>query len=281
MNEEIYAFGEKKGLVGIVSHPLKKEIDDLPAVILLNAGFLHKVGPYRLNVDLARRLASKGFTSFRFDMSGIGDSEKKDLTKTAMERAVVHIKETMDFLEDTKGLKRFVLVGLCSGADQSHPVAASDQRISGAVFLDGCGYRTKRYYVHYYAKRAMRGAFKIGKWKTFIRKKIDNNNKKEMIDVTNIYDRRFPEQEKAREDILSMVNRGVNLLYVYTGGIQGYYTYYSQFEDMFGIKVKETNGRIDLKFFEDADHIYTMVEDRGKLIGAISDWMQYHYSIKQ
>jgi hypothetical protein len=47
-----------------------------PAVmfVLLNAGAVHRQGPFRLYVHLARRLAALGFSCVRFDQPGIGDS---------------------------------------------------------------------------------------------------------------------------------------------------------------------------------------------------------------
>jgi hypothetical protein len=39
-----------------------------------NAGMLHRVGPYRLHVRLARDLARMGFSSLRVDLADTGDS---------------------------------------------------------------------------------------------------------------------------------------------------------------------------------------------------------------
>lgn len=74
MREETCVFGSANPLVGIITHP---EIDvGLPTVILLNAGLIHRIGPNRVYVRLARHLAGLGFQVLRFDLSGIGDSPK-------------------------------------------------------------------------------------------------------------------------------------------------------------------------------------------------------------
>src|SRR5690606_40846873 len=43
------------------------------ALVLLNAGLTHRVGPFRCYVQFARRLASRGTHVFRFDLPRVGD----------------------------------------------------------------------------------------------------------------------------------------------------------------------------------------------------------------
>ena len=75
MTEQVLLFGTNRCLVGMLTEPEKSQVPaDLPAFILFNAGLLHRVGPNRLHVTLARRLARRGFPVLRFDFSGIGDS---------------------------------------------------------------------------------------------------------------------------------------------------------------------------------------------------------------
>ena len=75
MKEKAYRFGKDDCLTGIVAAPDNYPKTDIkPAVVLLNAGILHRVGPYRLHVDLARKLVSMNFTVLRFDLSGMPTS---------------------------------------------------------------------------------------------------------------------------------------------------------------------------------------------------------------
>ena len=46
-------------------------------VLMLNAGMLHRVGPYRLYVNLAKQLAHRGFYSSRIDQNGKGDTPRE------------------------------------------------------------------------------------------------------------------------------------------------------------------------------------------------------------
>ena len=75
MREEAVVFGRASALVGVITDPpAGGRPAHAMAVILLNAGLLHRVAPNRLYVELARGLAAQGFAAFRFDFSGIGDS---------------------------------------------------------------------------------------------------------------------------------------------------------------------------------------------------------------
>lgn len=55
--------GDEGHLVAVATQPANAA--DVPGVILLNAGVLHRVGPHRLHVHLARRLAAAGHPADR------------------------------------------------------------------------------------------------------------------------------------------------------------------------------------------------------------------------
>src|SRR5215475_3162536 len=78
VRDEAVRLAPEGQLVGILSHPAANPLTSTgspaPGVIILNAGVLHRVGPHRLHVLLARRLAASGFTGLRLDLGGIGDS---------------------------------------------------------------------------------------------------------------------------------------------------------------------------------------------------------------
>ena len=72
MKERVYRFGPQRSLVGIYTEPSPEEmIPDAPLAVILNAGIVHHIGPFRLHVDLARRLAESGFRTLRLDLSGL------------------------------------------------------------------------------------------------------------------------------------------------------------------------------------------------------------------
>src|SRR6185436_6886506 len=85
VRDEAVRLAPEGQLVGILSYPpgaqpaarsdtLSPATPAAPAFIILNAGVLHRVGPHRLHVILARRIAASGLPSLRLDLGGIGDS---------------------------------------------------------------------------------------------------------------------------------------------------------------------------------------------------------------
>ena len=280
MREKAYTFGKHGCLIGVVTEPdAKVQKEGIPAVILWNAGLLHRVGPYRLYVDMARKLASMGFLVFRFDLSGKGDSLPGKDNRSYEQRLVGDIQEAMDFLSTKEGVDEFVLIGLCSGADDAHQAAVLDSRVSGAVFLDGYGYRTWGYYLHHYGPRL----FKLRVWKNFLKRKyssvfVGTREEGNQTDTMKMFEREFPPKEKVTKEIQALADRGVNLLYIYSGGVKyAYYNYHGQFKDMF--RSIDFQGKVQLEYFEEADHTYTRLVDRDKLMITISDWMHAHYKL--
>src|SRR5436190_8757987 len=102
MRERAVRLG-KNAMVGVLTEPDPQvRSADAPAVVLLNAGLLHRVGACRLHVRVARALAPAGFTSLRFDFSGMGDSEPRRDGLSFEEAAVREVQEAMDYLEKTR-----------------------------------------------------------------------------------------------------------------------------------------------------------------------------------
>jgi alpha-beta hydrolase superfamily lysophospholipase len=149
LRETPLRYGDRQRLFGIVTEPSEASPTRAPlrpAVLLLNAGADHHVGPHRMNVDLARELASLGYLTCRFDAAGLGDSmvppgvpENRIYTKDA----VADVQRTMDLLGGLHGARRFVLLGLCSGAYLAFHAAAADARVAGQVLVSSYAFEWK------------------------------------------------------------------------------------------------------------------------------------------
>jgi alpha-beta hydrolase superfamily lysophospholipase len=131
-------FGEGARLFGVLSEPERPDQQDRPALCFLNVGANHHVGPHRMNVELARELASRGYLSLRFDAAGLGDShatqgmrENRIYTKDS----IADVKSAMSLLGQMRDKSRFVLVGLCSGAYLAYHTTLEDSRVVGQVLL--------------------------------------------------------------------------------------------------------------------------------------------------
>ncbi|HET9651848.1 MAG TPA: alpha/beta fold hydrolase [Usitatibacter sp.] len=137
MNERAMVLGSSAQLVGIATLPDGGAVDrERPALIVLNAGHVHRVGPHRLHVRLNRRVASRGFVAVRFDFSGIGDSPARADHRPVDESAPLEVREVMDRIESTLGIRRFCVAGLSSGAVISLASALVDRRVVGACMMN-------------------------------------------------------------------------------------------------------------------------------------------------
>lgn len=105
------------------------------AVVLLNAGVVHHVGPQRLWVTLARRLARSGFTVLRFDHAGLGDSQHREDGLSWDQSSLADVGDAFGWLERSTPCRRFALLGLCAGTLTAFRAAQHDARVDALVLL--------------------------------------------------------------------------------------------------------------------------------------------------
>lgn len=264
-----HVFGDSRNLMGVMNTAGTAKAGPRTAIIMVTAGMTHQVGPFRLHVELARVLATKEIPSFRFDLSGIGESLAVGTTGDSMTRAAKEIKDAMNVLEAEYGIKNFILFGLCSGADDSFYAAQQDKRVRGVIMMDGCGYRTSRHTLHKLLGHYLRRAVSPQKWIDMVNRRFNNEVESATIPVGSDI-REFPEQREAAVQIQSLVDRDTRMRFIYTGGVAEYYNYESQFWDMFADV--EFNQYVSTVFFPDMDHVAFLEEDRKRLIDDIVGW---------
>ena len=266
MKETAFSFGPGGALVGVLSEPSNPR-SDLPAVVLFNVGLNHRVGPYRVWVELARALAVNGGTALRFDVSGLGDSARRKDTLSDTRRAVADMKEALDVLEKRTGIQRFVLIGLCSGVDGSHVLALEDARVAGAVFIDGYSFETLGYKI----RRKLR-VFEIDRWRRLLTRQLKIGSRHEVGTRDEIFVREYPTPTSVATDIERMLHRGVKLLFIYTGGSDRAFNAAEQFHEM--LAPADFRGRVEVIYDERADHTYSHVHDRHRLIRTLVAWWE-------
>jgi pimeloyl-ACP methyl ester carboxylesterase len=138
VREEALSFGEGQRLFGILTER-EESSRGHTAVVFLNAGANHRVGPNRLYVSLARDLAARGYAAFRFDAGGLGDgapfpgaAENRVYSKDS----VADVKAAMTFLSSIRDVKRFILIGICSGGFLAFHTTADDSRVAGQIIVN-------------------------------------------------------------------------------------------------------------------------------------------------
>ncbi len=118
------------GFFGIETVGDAASVSSGPTVVFLSSGTDPHVGPSRLWVDLARRVAAAGLRCVRVDFSGYGDSAPRPGHHRLVVRAPEAFDDVAEIVDAVGGPERAVLVGLCSGAYQAlesalelHPLA--------------------------------------------------------------------------------------------------------------------------------------------------------------
>ena len=276
MQESVCNFGPDGGLLGILTTPdddLKK--DDAPIALILNAGIVHRVGPFRLNVDIARELAARGFSAMRIDLSGLGDSAPRTGKLESENRAELDVSDAIDFLTEKTGVKEFVLLGLCSGACNAHKASVKDERIVGSVFMDGIVFRTVGYYLRQHLVRYMRPRF----WRNAIKRRLTQTNSNSEGAGQSLAESEFFNADAFTvdgvvKDLNKLLGRGVQMLFLYTHGYDDICGR-SQFKEMYGFQ--PDNEQLQVEYYPKSEHTFRLIENRKVVCERVSDWFENRF----
>lgn len=265
--ESVFRFGPNQSLLGVLSEPVEVQHDvSRPAIVLFNAGIVHRVGPFRMNVDIARQLSRSGFRCLRMDLSGLGDSGIRSGKLNSEERALLDAKDAFDGLEEL-GAEKFVVLGLCSGAFNAFQSACNDPRVVGLVSIDGVAFPTEGFRRREVTRkmnfRFVRNAIK----RRLVGGDSDAANAGEALAESEFFSVE-ENPERCRAQFHELQNRGVKMNFIYTGGFEEF-NGESQFEEMFGVN---PNDQMQLSYFAESEHTFPIVEHRRLLVRNVCDW---------
>lgn len=282
--EQPVRFGRDESLIGILCSPDDDPDPDRPVVLFINAGIVHRMGPNRLYVRIARALAEEGFASLRFDLSGVGDSMRPAEAEpvSLVEGVVLDIQDALKHCRENHDARRFVLVGLCSGADNALRTMGRDPRVVGSVLLDLNAPRTRGFYLRRYA----RGVFRLEFWIQVLtgrhplyrrfrqRLRFGATGRNEDGDAGSepsepMFDSSLP-VDVMREQLERIISRRGQLLCVFTPGLDAY-NYRKQFLQVF--PDLDFDDCLRLEYFADSDHTFSSRFLQDRLIGTIVEWM--------
>ena len=134
-HEEPFLFGEGDSLFGILTSPAGGvRSGGRPAIITA----VNRLGPHRLYVRMAREWAKLGFPVFRVDLTGSGDSVRAGEVEQDPypRRAISDLQEAMTLLNKRFSVNRFIIAGICSGADIAFQAGIRDHRVIGTVLMN-------------------------------------------------------------------------------------------------------------------------------------------------
>ncbi|TVP72395.1 MAG: hypothetical protein EA352_12680 [Gemmatimonadales bacterium] len=282
MIERALTFGPDGGLVGVLTEPDGPQAEaGRPGVLFLNSGILHRVGASRIYVQVARRLASEGFTAFRFDHAGVGDSAVRRDDGSFRDSAIREARAAMDLLAERRGVDRFILAGLCSGADMAYWAALEDPRVVGLVQIDPFVYRTRRFLLRYYLPRLVSPA---AWWRSLSartrwalgRLRPGTEDEADAVWVAPEYTRVFPPREEVARGLARLRERGVVFWVWITGDMGEHVNYSGQYRESFPEVPFGPDG-LEEHVVPDADHTVTGLEHQARVVEAVADWSRRHW----
>jgi len=284
VREQPVKFGRAGTLIGVVTESSQSAgTHDRPAVILLGAGIVHRVGPNRLYVKLARALAEMGFVVLRFDFGGIGDSQSADPSGPFDKNAIADTRDAMDWLSRTRQVNRFVLIAICSGAGFSFRTACLDSRVVGVAMINPAGHRwgtreeRDRTLTRHYWRMISSPSFRGKNWRKLLTLRFDVRTivtaaaSRLRVRAMSTNGRELPAAEAITQGFRALLARGVRVLLVYSEGDEGL-DYYELFlrERLRGIDV---NGSMQLKRVPGANHTFTLLSHQRALLEIVCPWM--------
>jgi serine aminopeptidase S33 family len=270
--EEPLQFGERGRLTGVLTRPNGPRSDELPAFVFLTAGVLHRVGPFRLYVRLARALAQSGFGSLRVDLAGVGDSAPS-AGLSYRESVAADFKAIKSVLESRFGRTPLVLAGLCSGADNAVRLTATEPQVVGMVLLDPIcfpddGFQTRALIGKYtnpirYVEAIRR------RIKPSARAADDDKDPFQSIAIRNL-----PTPLELRSAFAAIRERNGRALAVFTQYARPYYNRLGQLESVLGIDgFRQCCTEL---YWPCVEHTFPLEVHRARLIDEITRWATLH-----
>jgi pimeloyl-ACP methyl ester carboxylesterase len=272
MREETVLFGIGNDLVGTLNVPHSRR--GALGVVLLNAGMIHRIGPHRINVRLARELAQHGIASIRFDLAGHGDSPRPSGALSFQDQAVEDIRQAADTLGKATGLERFAVFGICSGAYHAFNAAARDERLTDLILIDAFRYPTRKTRLIYYLSR-LRQPQRLRRALRFLGRRIVKGAnaappapvaQRERLGVIDV----FPPRESVGPALRALLDRGARIFMGYSASDVEEYNYRRQFEDSFA--EYGVAGRVRVDYRSDLDHQFTSSAEQREFIRELVAW---------
>jgi alpha-beta hydrolase superfamily lysophospholipase len=258
-----------------------------PAVLMLNSGAVHHIGPNRLWVRLARQWAARGLMVLRLDLSGIGDSAPR----TGAEDNVVYsahamqdVAAALDFLHRDVQAGECHLVGLCSGAYHALKAAVAGHDVVSSTMINPLTYfwtdgmslgDVKDYELAELTSRYRGKVFTAEPWLRLLRGQLD------LRVIVEVGLRRLwstlapPLVELARwlhlplrhdlaGELDKAVGRGTRLRFIFAANAPGFDLLHKQSGRAIDRLLARQLASID--FVPGADHTFTRLEARERLV---------------
>ncbi len=270
------------------------------AVLLLNAGAVHHIGPSRMYVDLARRLALRGLWVLRVDLSGIGESPPQagaQENEMYSSRALHDLEQAVRHLRELHQVQEVHAAGLCAGAYHVFKAAAQGVPLASIVALNPVTFFWKdgmpldvpsphtaprEHQVAYMTGHYKRSVWTWRSWRKLVTGGVDLRWSGQIL--TGAFSAWWHNQwrEWARrcgirlEDDLALelqqaAGHGTQLRFLFARAEPGH----ALLRGKGGSTVDKlmAQGRLELSFVEDADHTFTSLRARMQVLEQMECWL--------
>jgi pimeloyl-ACP methyl ester carboxylesterase len=186
----------------------------------------------------------------------------------------------MTAMAEMYGIPRFVLFGICAGADNSIATALVDERVAGIILIDPPTHPTQRSRFRYlYTRVAKRGRPQdVVRWGV---KTAERGLQQVMARLRGGGElparasgkREAPPLPVYRAQWTGLVERGVRILAIFSGIHGAGYNHPEQLFEWF----PALRGRIEHAYFSDANHTFTELTVQVELIDTVTRWMAKNF----
>jgi len=263
------------------------------AIILLNAGGTRRIGPGRLYVDMARRLALQGHRVIRVDLMGLGDSLAAagraenivypDTAPREVESIVVHMRQHDD-------VRHCVGVGLCAGGYHAFKAAVMGAQFDTVVLINPLTFfwhadmpldaPLPRHKVVSEMNRYQRDLLSVDRFRKLLRGDVDLRRLARLLGKWLHFKLATPALEIARrlhislhEDLAGemalLARRKVRMHFVFGADEPGPQLLATQGGRM--VAKLQQAGSVEIRHFDSADHIFSRWADRQDLIESLAE----------
>jgi pimeloyl-ACP methyl ester carboxylesterase len=282
VKEQALLMGRTAPVVAVVTEP---EVLDRsrPAFLILNSGLVHHIGPERVYVRAARAVARHGCLAVRMDHRGIGDSDPRRDNLPFVAGALSEIEEVLEEVTATWGVERFVLMGICSGAEFSFVIAQEDERVVGVVLINGGGQAGGRdFHQHVQSKQLSQRYFgqSIFSPEAWLRALTGRIQYRTLFGVLGHKLKRAlggakevdTTSKKMADGFVKLVERGTEVLMVHSGGDASVHGR----DVVLGERFDElaATGRLRSRTIERTDHTLSLWDSQAELFELLEEWVQ-------
>ncbi len=251
-------------------------------IVFLNAGIVNMAGPNRLYAKLSERLKHEGFPSFRFDFSGVGGNKEESDEYTFED---YQVNETEFMLEEIKqqfGLRKFILLGLCSGGDVAFRMASNNNSlVLGTILINA--YLLPREDIKQINEKAKRSLEKrLYKQKLFDLSQWPSLLRKNPTQLFHVLQRIFRVKSEKKQHTSGNIHRSQSLfpmakthpmLLIYSEGSVSYEVFKMKFAADYKKMVEHGANNPNMMYFANTDHNFATVISQLKLFDAVVTWL--------